>query len=599
LQYNNGTSWVDVTLNQEITKADIDAGKLRFVPAANASGTNYDHFGFKVSDGTSYSSSAYTMQVDVTAVNDAPTAADKTLTTALNTSVVVKASDFGYSDTEGDAMTKVKITTLESNGTLQYNNGTSWVDVTLNQEITKADIDAGKLRFVPANNQSGNGYDNFKFQVHDGSTYSTSANTITFNVTPNTAPDITSNGGGSTATITVEENTTTVTTVTATDADSDTLSFSITGGEDSGKFSIDPTTGSLTFKSAPDYENPTDVGENNSYVVEVTVSDGRGGTTVQTITVNVTNVEETVHVPRPTPPAPTPTPPAPTPPAPTSPPPTIASPVVTTPITPTPTQTPEPPTETVIETTATQSTNTVMFSGIGTSQQTVQDIAISVSSSATSIAAAASTQATAQATATQATNQTTAQDSLDTGQAGQDNGADGPGRKVSAIQSYVISAKDNSGAGKVTVSVEEGLPAWMRIETDGATGTMILKGERPDDDTSTYQVKIKMKRLDGQEVDAVISIEPVVLEGDVSGAGQPQGANQGDTGQSAEEGGQPGPQASLEWMQQLLAALDGEQDGQGEETQVDGPMLAHDGFSDQLAAGRLAKDIWQERLIQA
>ena len=64
----------DVTLSQVISRADIDAGNLTFTPAANANGAGYDSFGFKVHDGTEYSASGYTMTVDVTAVNDAPTA---------------------------------------------------------------------------------------------------------------------------------------------------------------------------------------------------------------------------------------------------------------------------------------------------------------------------------------------------------------------------------------------------------------------------------------------------------------------------------------------------------------------------------------------
>jgi hypothetical protein len=40
----------DVTLDQEIAKADLDGGDLRFVPAPGASGDDYATFGFKVKD---------------------------------------------------------------------------------------------------------------------------------------------------------------------------------------------------------------------------------------------------------------------------------------------------------------------------------------------------------------------------------------------------------------------------------------------------------------------------------------------------------------------------------------------------------------------
>lgn len=107
----------------------------------------------------------------------------------------------------------------------------------------------------------------------------------------NQAPEITSNGGGATAAINVAENSTFVTTVTATDPDGDAKTFSIVGGADMAKFTIDPTTGVLSFISAPNFESPTDNGGNNVYDVQVKVSDGTL-TDVQTIAVTVTNVNE-------------------------------------------------------------------------------------------------------------------------------------------------------------------------------------------------------------------------------------------------------------------------------------------------------------------
>ena len=105
----------------------------------------------------------------------------------------------------------------------------------------------------------------------------------------NSPPEITSDGGGATAALSRPENATAVTTVTATDAESDPITFSISGGADADKFSIDPSTGVLTFASAPDYENPTDVGANNTYEVTVQAA-STGGTDSQTITVTVTNL---------------------------------------------------------------------------------------------------------------------------------------------------------------------------------------------------------------------------------------------------------------------------------------------------------------------
>ncbi len=108
----------------------------------------------------------------------------------------------------------------------------------------------------------------------------------------NEAPTITSNGGGATAAINVTENSTAVTTVTASDPDAGaTRTYSIIGGADAAKFTINASTGVLSFVSAPNFETPTDAGANNVYDVQVQVSDGTL-TDTQTIAVTVTNQNE-------------------------------------------------------------------------------------------------------------------------------------------------------------------------------------------------------------------------------------------------------------------------------------------------------------------
>jgi len=98
--------------------------------------------------------------------------------------------------------------------------------------------------------------------------------------------------------VNVAENTTAVVTVTATDADlpAQTLGFSITGGADAAFFSINATTGALAFLVAPDFEAPADANVNNVYLVQVTVSDGAGGLTDQTVWVTVTPVNDNAPV---------------------------------------------------------------------------------------------------------------------------------------------------------------------------------------------------------------------------------------------------------------------------------------------------------------
>ena len=111
-----------------------------------------------------------------------------------------------------------------------------------------------------------------------------------------TAPVITSDGGSATASVTVAENAAAVTIVTASDFDAGaTLTYSIVGGADAAKFTIDASTGELSFVSAPDYETPTDADGNNVYNVTVQVSDGTL-TDTQAISATVTNINDDAPV---------------------------------------------------------------------------------------------------------------------------------------------------------------------------------------------------------------------------------------------------------------------------------------------------------------
>jgi len=69
------------------------------------------------------------------------------------------------------------------------------------------------------------------------------------------------------------------------------ITYSLSGGADQALFSIDSTTGVLSFISTPDFENPIDVDTNNVYVVEISASDDVE-TIMQTVTVSVTDANE-------------------------------------------------------------------------------------------------------------------------------------------------------------------------------------------------------------------------------------------------------------------------------------------------------------------
>ena len=199
--------------------------------------------------------------------NRAPVAAaDKTLSMdedATNTALNISAP----SDADGDNLT-ITVTAVPTGGTLTLADGT---EVTVNSTLTISQLTG--LVFTPdANlNDDTTTFGAFTYNVSDGSL--TDSSTVTISVTPiNDAPELIG-----VMEFAVDENTTAVADITATDVDGDPLTYSITRGADQTLFAIDASTGALSFKTAPDYENPQDSDQDNTYLVEITVSDGFGG----------------------------------------------------------------------------------------------------------------------------------------------------------------------------------------------------------------------------------------------------------------------------------------------------------------------------------
>ena len=94
------------------------------------------------------------------------------------------------------------------------------------------------------------------------------------------------------ASVTVAENSTTVATYSATDPDGvTTFTWSLKDADDDDLFAIDTSAGVLTFGSAPDFDDPGDVGGDNVYNVTVEASDG-SNTGEHAVVVTVTGVDE-------------------------------------------------------------------------------------------------------------------------------------------------------------------------------------------------------------------------------------------------------------------------------------------------------------------
>ncbi|WP_460111893.1 retention module-containing protein [Pseudomonas sp. H3_D04] len=195
---NSKDGTVTLTLSGNATLADYmqQIKNISFTNSSEDPSTVPRIITVTVTDGSNYSNTA-TTTVNVVAVNDAPTAAPVNLTGTEDTPLILGWSTFGVSDVDSPAASLgVKITGLPGEGKLQYLNGSTWTDVTTNQTLSKADIDAGKVRFLPDANESGaNGYGGtgvgnnladyaqIKFQPTDGTTLG-NIGTIKIDITP-------------------------------------------------------------------------------------------------------------------------------------------------------------------------------------------------------------------------------------------------------------------------------------------------------------------------------------------------------------------------------------------------------------------------------
>ncbi|MCB0969416.1 MAG: cadherin-like domain-containing protein, partial [Ilumatobacter sp.] len=121
-----------------------DIGLLVFTPGADDNGSGYASFTFSVKDSAgTFDTTPRTITVDVTPVDDPPTGADKTITTNEDTAHIFSASDFGFSDVDGDTLAAVRIDTVPGAGSLTLNG----VAVAATDVVAATDI--GLLVFTP------------------------------------------------------------------------------------------------------------------------------------------------------------------------------------------------------------------------------------------------------------------------------------------------------------------------------------------------------------------------------------------------------------------------------------------------------------------
>ena len=226
------------------------------------------------------------------APNTLPSASNGTVTTNEDTAYTFIASEFNFSDADGDTLSNVRIVTLPASGkgTLALSD----TPVTANQVVAATNI--GTLAYTPPANANGTGYASFTFKVSDGTAESAADYTMTITVTAvNDAPTV--------ATVIPDQSATAGTAFsyafpanTFSDADtSDTLTYTATKTDDTAL----PTW--LSFAaSTRTFSGTPQAADTGTVSVKVTASDGNGGSVSDEFDIIVSAAANTPAVGTPT-----------------------------------------------------------------------------------------------------------------------------------------------------------------------------------------------------------------------------------------------------------------------------------------------------------
>jgi photosystem II stability/assembly factor-like uncharacterized protein len=225
------------------------AGLVTYTPNKDVNGT--DSFTFKANDGTLDSPPA-TVTINISPVNDAPTATAQSVTTAEDTP---KQITLAGADVDGDPLTFM-IVGAPGKGAIT--------------SITPA----GVVTYTP--NKDYHGSDSFTFKANDGKADSATA-TVTITVTPvNDAPRATAQA------VVVDEDSLKQITLAGTDVDNDRLTFMIVTPPRNGSLSGTPPT--VTYTPRANFSGT------DSFTFKV--NDGTTDSTAATVNITVTGIND-------------------------------------------------------------------------------------------------------------------------------------------------------------------------------------------------------------------------------------------------------------------------------------------------------------------
>ncbi|MBK2125728.1 cadherin-like domain-containing protein, partial [Fangia hongkongensis] len=181
----NGSSSLTISGNQSDINATLSSlsyqGDLNFNGSDTLTVLSTDNDGTPLTDSD-------TVSITVNAVNDEntpPTAENNTININEDQRYIFSASDFNFSDIDnGDTLESIQITSLVTQGTLQYDvsNQDAWQDLVTGQIISADHLNEGRFRFVSGENEHADNYASFNFKVSDGESYSETAYLMTINV---------------------------------------------------------------------------------------------------------------------------------------------------------------------------------------------------------------------------------------------------------------------------------------------------------------------------------------------------------------------------------------------------------------------------------
>ena len=232
-------------------------GTFTYTPDPDFNGS--DSFTILIDDGNG-GTAEQVVTVEVTAVNDAPTApATGSVTTAEDAASA--ATSIGASDVEGDTLT-YSLAAAAAHGSVSFDQAN------------------GTFTYTPDSNY--NGSDSFTILIDDGNG-GTAEQVVSVTVTPvNDAPTAPATNSVSTA----EDTASAATAIGASDIDGDALTYSEKAGAGAanGTVTLDQANGTFTYTPDPDF--------NGSDSFTILIDDGNGGTAEQSVSVSVSAVND-------------------------------------------------------------------------------------------------------------------------------------------------------------------------------------------------------------------------------------------------------------------------------------------------------------------